>query len=212
MKMKHSNQFDYLATIKKNHKIHTQIDKKDEEDYITTLYRHYKSMAHIRRLAGIPLIQSYSVAQHSYMTGLLFEDIAMHEHIKVTEYEKRAVYRHDIFETVTGDMLLPVKIHSASVKRHWEAIEKELIQSKYKHLIMFSDEVMENSFTPEAYNLFKACDLFELYLFCWEETQLGNMSDGIWAVIYNCQRLLPEFGIPYITNIVQSPLEIKSES
>lgn len=205
--MKHSNQLDYLATIKRNHRIHTNIDKVEGEPFVETMYRHYKAMRHIHRLAGTFTIRPYTVALHCYMTGLLFEDIARMEGITITPYETKIVYRHDLFETVTGDMLLPVKIHSESVRNHWEAIETTLIEEKFNYLRPYNDADMERQFSPAAWNLFKAVDLFELYLFCWEETELGNMSEAIWNVIYNCQRLLPEFHINYITRTVQSPLK-----
>lgn len=206
--MKHSNQLNYLATIKKNHVIHTHIEKQKEDKDIDTIWRHLIAMKYATRLSGMPLIQSYSTAIHCYYTGILFEEIARYEGIIITPLETKFVYRHDILETVTGDVLLPVKIHSETTKKKWEEIEAEMVESKYKYLQDYTDEFAEKYFSSLSYKLFKACDLFELYLFCTEETQLGNMSDGVWAVIYNCLNLLPEFNIGYINERIDHKLKI----
>ena len=200
--MKHSKQLDYLATIKKNHKIITHIEKQKDDEGIDTIWRHLKAMKYATRLSGIPLIQPYSTAIHCYYTGILFEEIAKYEGIIVTPLETKFVYRHDVLETVTGDVLLPVKIHSETTKKKWEEIEAEMVESKYRYLHCYTDEFAEEYFSSLSYKLFKACDLFELYLFCCEETELGNMSSGIWAVISNCRNLLPEFKILTITNYI----------
>ena len=206
--MKHSKQLDYLATIKKNHKIIVQFDKQKDDKEIDTMWRHYNSLRYMNRLAGFPLLHPYTVAIHCYYTGILFEEIAFHENIAITKRELYFVFRHDLLETITGDVLLPVKIHSKSVKEKWESIEKEMVQSKYTYLRSFNNGDMERIFSPEAWNLFKACDLFELYLFCQEETELGNMTKGIWTVLKNCQNLLPEFNIRFINERIDHVIQL----
>jgi len=200
--MKHSNQLDYLATIKKNHKIIVQFDEQEGDKSIDRIWRHLIAMKHATRLSGFSLIQSYSTAIHCFYTGILFEEIAKYEGIPISPLETKFVYRHDVLETVTGDVLLPVKIHSETTKKKWEEIEAEMVESKYEYLQNYTDEFAEKYFSSLSYKLFKACDLFELYLFCWEETELGNMTPGIWSIIYNCRKLLPEFKIKYITDCV----------
>ncbi len=208
--MKHSKQTniaihsDYLKTIKKNHKIETHIDKKEGEPKTETIFRHVKAMGNIQRLSGIFTIQPYTVALHCYYTAILFQDIADKEEIEFDKTSVDFILRHDIVETITGDLLLPVKIHSESTKNKWEEIEKEIVMDRYKYLHWYTDAEAEYSFNSESFNLFKACDLFELYLFCLSETYLGNNSNGIWTVIRNCENLLPEFDVPYIKGYVNN--------
>ena len=111
--------------------------------------------------------------------------------------------RHDVFEVVTGDVLLPVKIHSNETKRKWEEIEEEIVEA-HPLLKPFTDTAAENYFTHVSWKLFKACDLLELYIFCEEELALGNHGVGVITVLRNCAKLLPEFGFVTITKYVHS--------
>ncbi len=197
--MKLSKDQSYLATIKRNHRISTNVERQKGDDKIDEKWRHLKALKHIRRLSGIPLLQPYNVAIHCYYTGLLFEEVAEHEDIRISLIEVDFVYRHDILESITGDVLLPVKMHSETTGRKWKEIEQELVSSKYDYLTWYTDENAKIYFNPLTWSLFKACDLYELYLFCLEEVRLGNNSDGINLVIENCIKLLPEFKINYIT-------------
>ena len=205
--MKHSNNFDFLKTIKRNHKVLTHVDKKEGESKVDTMFRHVKAMGNINRLAGIFTIQPYTVALHCYYTAILFQEIANEEKIEINTESIDYILKHDIVETITGDLLLPVKKHSESTKRKWEEIETEIVMDKYKYLHWYTDAEAEYSFNPKTFNLFKACDLFELYLFCESELDLGNLTSGICTVINNCENLLLEFKILYISNYVN---EIKS--
>lgn len=194
--------FDYLATIKRNHKVCCLHDEKEGDTSFDVFWRHIRSLKNANRLSGFALIQPYSTAIHSFYTGILFEEIAIIENIYVTINEIGFVYRHDIVESVTGDVLLPVKIHSETTNKKWKEIEEELIDSRYSALRNYSDQYAEHFFSEPAFRLFKACDLFELYFFIMEEMELGNMSQGIVEVLMNCRNLLPEFNIDFITKYV----------
>jgi len=195
---------EYLKTMKKNYKVQTHVDKRECESKVDTIFRHVKAMGDIHRLAGVFTIQPYTVALHCYYTAILFQEIAMVSGIKFNTTEVDFILKHDILETITGDLLLPVKSFSENTKRKWEEIETELVEKKYVYLFWFTDKHAKNYFSTESFNLFKACDLFELYLFCLSETYLGNNSDGVWTVIRNCENLLPQFDVPYITNYVNN--------
>jgi len=196
--MKLSKDQEYLATIKRNHEIITHVESKKDEHKEDKVFRHLRALKNANRLSGIKTLQSYSVAEHCYYTGILFETIAEYENILITRKEIYYVFRHDIVETITGDILLPVKIHSDVVKERWESIERIIVQDRYLYLMSFLDGHLSEHFSKTAWNLFKACDLFELYLFCLEEVELGNKNKGILSVIQNCFNLLPEFKINYI--------------
>ena len=206
--MKHSKQLDYLATIKKNHKIHLHMEP-DKDDHVQDkIFRHLRALKNAFRLSSFKTLQTYSTAEHCYYTGILFETIAGYERIHITRDEIYFVYRHDIVETITGDILLPVKIHSEAVKDKWESIERTIIRDKYTYLIPFLDSHLSDHFSKLTWNLFKACDLYELYLFCQEETELGNMTKGIWTVLKNCQNLLPEFNIRFINERIDHIIQL----
>jgi len=195
---------EYLKTMKKNYKVQTHVDKREGEPEVETVFRHVKAMGDIHRLAGVFTIQTYTVALHCYYTAILFQEIASEEKIKFNTTEMDFILKHDILETITGDLLLPAKSFNENTKRSWKEIEKELVEKKYNYLYWSTDSNAERYFSTESFNLFKACDLFELYLFCLSETDLGNNSDGVWTVIRNCERLLPQFDVPYITNYVNN--------
>ena len=203
--MKHSKDQEYLATIKRNHKVVSHFENINGvgtnyyKTRIDKMLQHLKSLRYIRRLSGIPLIQNYNVAIHCYYTGILFEAIADYEKISINKSEIDFVYRHDIVESITGDVLLPVKLHSKNTGKKWKEIEIELIENKYPYLEFYVDANAQKYFNPISWNLFKACDLFELYLFCLEEIKLGNKHDGILSVHTNCINLLRTFKINYIT-------------
>ena len=201
--MNHSKEQDYLTTIKKNHKVSTHIENKKGEHFSDSIFRHLRALKNVHRLSSIKILQSYSVAEHCYYTGLLFELVARHEGIVITREELYYVYRHDVVETITGDVLLPVKIHSKAIKNKWESIEETIVTEKYNYLSSFTDKELSTNFKTKTWNLFKACDLFELYLFILEEMRLGNRSEGIMAVCHNCADLLPEFKIDYITKMIK---------
>ena len=206
--MKHSKQLDYLATIKKNHKILSHIEPEKDDHVQDKVFRHLRALKNAFRLSSFKTLQTYSTAEHCYYAGILFETIAGYEHIHITRDEIYFVYRHDIVETITGDILLPVKIHSEAVKDKWESIEETIVNDRYPYLELFVDKNINLHFSPEAWNLFKACDLYELYLFCEEEIELGNMTKGIWTVIQNCRNLLPEFNIRFINERIDHVIQL----
>jgi len=197
--MKLSKDQEYLATIKRNHKVVSHLECDKRHNRIDKIWGHLKALKNIRRLSGITLIQPYTVAIHCYYTGLLFEEIADYEKIRINKSEIDFVYRHDVLESVTGDLLLPVKTHSDSVNKKWNEIERELMESKYPYLQFYTDSNAKAYFNPVSWSLFKACDLFELLLFVKEEIQLGNNNEGILAVNFNCCNILSKCEINYIT-------------
>ncbi len=197
--MKPTKTLEYLQEIKKNHKVLTQFSG----DYspISLDWPFVRAMMNATRLNGTFLFRPYTTALHCYYTGILFQTIALKEQILVTPANVDFVFKHDVFEVVTGDVLLPVKIHSKETKRKWDEIESEILET-YPELRHLSDEYAELNFGEMAFRLFKACDLLELFIFCIEEQKLGNLQVGI--VIVNCRKLLPEFKIGSITRYVDS--------
>ncbi len=149
-----------------------------------------RSLKHINRLSGKPIIQKYSVAEHCYYTGILFEHFAQEEKINVTRTQIRFVYRHDIMESITGDLLRPAKNYNIIVKDLWDKIEKEL--SYAFEIEEYIDETIEYTFPENVVKLFKTCDILELLLFLNEEKELGNNTEAIDKIFHNCIQYIYE--------------------
>ncbi len=198
--MKPSKTLEYLKEIKKDHKILTQFGARCE-NHFSDDWPYVRAMMNATRLNGTFLFRPYTTALHCYYTGILFQEIALIEHILVTPANVDFVFKHDVVEVITGDVLLPVKVHSEETKRKWEEIETEVLET-YPELAHLSDGFAELTFGTRAFRLFKACDLLELFIFCVEERELGNSH--VSPVIHNCVRLLPEFGFRRKTRYVDS--------
>lgn len=143
-----------------------------------------RKLKNVQRLSGKYLIQKYSVAEHCYYTGILFEHFAKLEDINITLIETDFVYRHDMLEAITGDIQRPAKTHNKTINKCWETIEEQL--SFEFGIVRYLDSFADIHFSKVPLKLFKACDLLELYLFCHEEYNLGNQSKDILTVLNNC--------------------------
>ena len=142
------------------------------------------------RLSGVRKIQQYTTAEHCYYTGLLFEQVAWIENISISVEEMQWVFRHDVLETVTGDVLYPAKNYNDTTVNLWKRIETELLSGDYSYLSEYSDSYAEMWFGRDAWDLFKACDLLELYLFCMDEIEIGSNEETIIRIIKNCETIL----------------------
>jgi len=172
-----------------NHFKHVYQDEnhKNMKDEVK-VFKHLRTLKNVNRLSGMNLIQTYSVAEHCYYTGLLFETIAKMEGLIPTMEEITYVYTHDILESVTGDILRPAKSYTPNTESHWKEIEKEIVNGNdYTHLKEFEEETVKiKSFSPISWELFMYCDVLELWLFCEEEDRLGNRTKQLQTVRQNC--------------------------
>lgn len=199
--MKISNELNMLANMKKG----TGRMRSDKEDISNIPKSEYykmqtslRKMDNVQRLSSYKLIQDYSLTKHCFHTGIIFMDLARNLNIIITFEEIDFVFKHDILETVTGDLLRPAKNHNDVTEKSWAKIEEQLVHfgCTYSHLIGYTDEYAEKFMSPSALTLFKACDIYDLYLFCLEERMLGNYT--IDEVIFTCQRLLSNCGVSYL--------------
>ncbi len=171
---------------------------KDALSVDARMQEHMRKMDNVQRLSGFKLIQDYSLTKHCYHTGMLFLKISLLEKISVNYAEMMFVFQHDILETITGDVLYPVKNYNDQTKYHWRHIEMELTDEdgEFHYLHKFTDAYAETFMSTDAMKLFKACDLYELYLFCVEEYVLGNGT--LRNIIVNCAEILSTCGIKTI--------------
>ncbi len=192
----------YLKTIKAKHRINyadtpvkpiTNYEKSvnPEQSFVST-WKHLRQLKYVKRLSGIPTIKECTVAEHCYYTGILFEHFAKEENLIITAEEIRWVYVHDLFESVTGDVLYPVKHYSFYTEKCWDDIEKALTEDKelYNYLRWYLDSEAEQRFSEINWSLFKAVDLLELLTFCQEEIALGNHNIVLQTVVHTCIDIL----------------------
>lgn len=142
-----------------------------------------RQLKNVERLNGKYKIQRYTVAEHCYYTGILFEHFAEKENVYPDTVQRDFVYKHDILESITGDILRPAKSINHKVKEHWRKIEM-YVSCEYG-LSEYTDEYTKY-WEPKTRELFEACDILELYLYCKEEHNLGNRSEWLRVVLKNC--------------------------
>lgn len=159
----------------------------------------HRKMASIERLAGTMKHRSYNLAEHSFYVMQLFSMIAESENIPYEANDLIIASRHDLLESISGDLLYPVKNLNQTTKDCWEQIEDEITIS-YPLLIPYSDHNIVNGFSdPELHKVMKCADILDLYLFCKEEEAMGNQTKNLHRVIAECEKLL--FGKYYYRSV-----------
>lgn len=139
---------------------------------IDAMYR----MDDVDRFSGFPMNKKNSLAVHCYNVGNLFIEIARAEHIHITIEEIAFVFRHDILETVTGDMLNPAKRWTAAINDHWDAIEEALVNSnEFSWAQPYTDKWAKDNMSDKAHELFLECDRLDLCLMLQREIKKGNV-------------------------------------
>lgn len=165
-----------------------------DDDTFPKIWKHIKQLKHVTRLNGIPTIQKYTVTEHCYYTGILFDYFALKEKIEITPDDLNWVFVHDLIESVTGDILYPAKNYSENTKSLWTSLEVHLTEKNgaYDYLNWYTDLQASYRMTRDKWNLFKAMDLLELDLFCIEEIELGNKGVMILRIERNCFEILTD--------------------
>ena len=147
-----------------------------------------RKMQNIERLSSTFKIRSYSLAEHSYYIGILFIKLAELESINLNPKDIETVLTHDFMETYTGDLVSTAKNLSGETSNWWNQIEFKIAEvydiKKYTDAGIMSMLGVGS----RKYNLFKLCDILDLYLFSLEERQLGNNTKGIIRVYDVCRK------------------------
>lgn len=179
--------------------------KSNGSNEVRSFLRMIRRTSHINRMSGVPTIRPYKLSEHMYMTGQIYELAAEKEKMKVSPESVSWVYRHDVPEVLTGDLLYPAKNLNADVKSKWDSIENQVLKNctvKEAHLLS-EEYAKESIFSDEEWELFKECDMAELLLFCTEEVQLGNTNPEVQQVIQLAFGILAKSGFKYIQDITQ---------
>lgn len=195
-----SKELQYLNELKNSYKKLPSADSETLTDarYITEVLMYAYKQQNVHRLQTIHTIRPYSVALHSYYTAIIFMEICHSLALPIYSDVIRLVLLHDIAESVTGDLIYPIKNYNDETKKLWSALEEEVLRDS--RIAFYSDEKIKDNLSPTHWRIFRAADLYELFIFCTTEWELGNHTAGIKQVIDNCKEYIPEFGIEPLTN------------
>lgn len=163
----------------------------------------YRYMMNVNRLSGRHIQRNYNIALHSYYVGLLFMHFAEIENIEFDVEVLNIVFKHDVLESITNDLPWPVKNLNEKTKKNWEEIEEEVIKAN-PILKNYSDEIIKMTLNKDQFNLFKACDYLELWIFVGEEISLGNCTNDIVIIFDRSRELIREFRFKSIMDFIQS--------
>lgn len=149
-------------------------------------------MKNVQRLPNTPHHRGYNLLEHGFVVGMLFRWFASQEDVAydITVWDK--VLMHDYVESVTGDLNLLVKRHSALTADCWAKIEDDICKGNTA-LAPYTDAEIKASMTDLQYRLFKCCDYLDLWIFCVQERTMGNRQPGILDCINNCRKLIVKY-------------------
>lgn len=135
--------------------------------YVTSiLVKRLRESGHVRRCHTIPHLGEYTVGKHSYDALSLL--LVLHPGPSVNLI--KAVLWHDAGERYCGDLPAPAKWASATLREAYETLEAGVVRRMHG-----LGEIMD-SFTEDDKRWLDAVDRIEFMLWCFEQTQLGNLN------------------------------------
>lgn len=153
------------------------------------LLESYERCKNVERLGMCFKHRGYNLLEHQFLVGVLFMKIAEKENISYDLKVLDLILNHDLLESHTQDLSYEVKNFSNKTKSFWEAIEDEIISGN-SFLEKYSDANIKQSLNSIQYELFKCCDLLDLWLFLKKEVEVGNRDKHILEIIPRCEKLI----------------------
>ena len=150
---------------------------------------HYRRLRNVNRMGTEPILRPYNLLEHSYMVTVLFMHFAEKESITYSTDIIDLILHHDIIETQTGDLPWNIKNMNSSTQVSWNILETQVIAAN-EDFNKYSDEKIRNALRPEQFNLFKVCDMLELWIFLKEEQVLGNNSKECKRIIDTAEKVI----------------------
>lgn len=149
------------------------------------MINYYLTLKNIDRLARMAKIRRYSLMEHSYMVAVLFRYFASKEDVPYDMCVFEHILHHDLLEAVSSDLPYDVKTLSQTTRKSWETIENEIL--KEHHLLRrYSDDNIKQTLSPRQFELFKACDMLDLWVFLKQEQSLGNTNKDCIEITQRC--------------------------
>ena len=153
-------------------------------------------LQNIKRFSNRTVVVVHSPAEHCYYVALLAQFIAEHENMKrdpKDHFDLGVLFAkalgHDIPESITGDILFPIKhsseaIHQKIVELEEVAVKDELLKYLPKQLqAKYFDNIINCKEGREG-ELVALCDQLEVLYYLAEERKLGNKSEWVVEVFY----------------------------
>ena len=153
--------------------------------------RNVRNLSYINRCSNTPHIKEQSVAEHSFFVALYSMLIADLENIRIMNESKEEIYDtsevlkmailHDVEESITGDILYPIKNENKEIKPLLEeAIERivnnELFKGMDNLLLEKHYKKLWKKSNLKESRLVRAVDKFELLIYAVGELELGNTN------------------------------------
>ena len=159
-------------------------------------------LQNIKRFSNRPVVVHHSPAEHSYYVAVLALFIAESENLKIEKKEdkfdiaivlKKSLC-HDMPESLTGDLLYPIKHSSPELHKKVQEIEEAIVRDVLlKHL---SKDLQENFYDSIIHckdgregQLVAFCDQLEVLYYLVEEKKLGNMNQWV-EEVFNTVKML----------------------
>jgi len=164
---------------------------------------YYRRMKNIQRLGTHVIQREYNLLEHQYMVTVLFRHFAYREDVPYNIDTLDLVMKHDVLEIFTGDLPYDIKKINSLVEKSWDVVEQEVAEI-HPELKPYTDTNIQQAMNPSQYKLFKACDMLELWVFIWEEMQLGNRNPRLAAVEKRARKILNDFSFVSIIQFMNN--------
>ena len=147
----------------------------------------------IQRCSLAAKIQPYDLMQHSYgVLSICCDLVRLLELPLLTQDEVELIMRHDIAETLTGDLPWNVKNMTVMISQRWSRIEEEVLSrtsSTFTTIERYSDEEIDKTLSQEKLDLFRIADMLDLLFYCCKEKSLGNSTPMMESIFENAFRV-----------------------
>lgn len=166
--------------------------------YIDTIYQ----LKNIKRFSNRSVLSSHSPCEHAYYVAQLALYIAKHENLKLKQEDKYDIgvlldkaLNHDVPESITGDVLAPIKHFDKVMHQKIQEIE-EIVTKNY--LIKYLPTELQNSFYSSIIGckegregaLVAICDQLEVLYYLVEERKLGNQQEWVEEVFIHVAKVV----------------------
>lgn len=145
----------------------------DTLGFIRTL-RH---AADVKRFHTVRVNRQQTVGAHSYNAVMLAYVIAYHpmSTIDVDVHSVvKALVMHDVPEYRMGDVPGNIKHLLPEISKHEQEWMRNVMPPKFRERMVLPEDL-----EPLEYTLYKLCDRLELFFYCVEEVQSGNLDADI---------------------------------
>lgn len=150
-----------------------------------------RRLKYVNRLSRVPTLRTYNVLEHGFMTLALFDRFASLEDVSYNIQDFKLVLYHDLLESISGDMPYDIKRMNGITEHSWNVIETEVVKA-HPQLNRYTDKQIKDKMNPRAHELFKTCDLLDLWIFIREEQELGNQSSELARIRDKCYTIIRE--------------------